>query len=196
MSTLHGFGKLPASGDFLHLNLNAAGREGVHQWLSQGLSSCVQQHSPTWWDHYFHMPMLAFISHSGMNGLLGPAPVAGVWMPSVDTVGRPFPFMAWAELHTNGPCATVVLQLAHVLTQALDENWPADRVEAAWLVHATPTAPDDTTTPGPHADGWWSVHSGPDGLALNWFNHVADTTPLSTVLDTLAPPPQAHSHVG
>lgn len=82
------FGKLPGMGDFAHRRLPASFREGWDHWLQTGLARMRDRHSD-WTASYLEAPLWCFV--------LGPQVVddqvwIGVLMPSVDGVGRYFPF--------------------------------------------------------------------------------------------------------
>ena len=88
------FGKLPGMGDFAHRRLPASFREGWDHWLQTGLARMRDRHAD-WTTSYLEAPIWCFV--------LGPQVVdaqvwIGVLMPSVDGVGRYFPFAIAAPL--------------------------------------------------------------------------------------------------
>jgi type VI secretion system protein ImpM len=82
------FGKLPGMGDFAHRRLPASFRDAWDPWLQRGLSRLRDRHAD-WTAHYLQAPVWCFALGPGVVGEDG---WIGVMMPSVDGVGRYFPF--------------------------------------------------------------------------------------------------------
>jgi type VI secretion system protein ImpM len=82
------FGKLPALGDFLRMDLPQGFIDPWDRWLQQGVLNCRESLGEAWQDCYFSAPIWRF---NLCPGLVGAAPVMGVMMSSVDRVGRQFP---------------------------------------------------------------------------------------------------------
>lgn len=92
------FGKLPGMGDFAHRRLPESFRSAWDLWLQRGLGRLRDRHAD-WTAHYLEAPVWCFA--------LGPRVVGegswiGVLMPSVDGVGRYFPFTLAVELGDAG----------------------------------------------------------------------------------------------
>ena len=98
------FGKLPSHGDFLRRRLSDAFVAAWDAWLQEGLASSRSALGDRWLDVYLTSPAWRF---AGNAGSCGPAPIAGVMVPSVDRVGRFFPLAIVAELpeHVSAPAA-------------------------------------------------------------------------------------------
>ncbi len=116
------FGKLPGMGDFAHRRLPEPFRSTWDLWLQRGLSRLRDRHAD-WTDRYLEAPIWCFA--------LGPQVVGesawiGVLMPSVDGVGRYFPFTLAVAL--DGAVAADSLQ-GEALGQAL--QWWARGTQAA-----------------------------------------------------------------
>jgi type VI secretion system protein ImpM len=88
------FGKLPGMGDFAHRRLPESFREGWDRWLQSGLAGLRLRHD-NWSERYLQAPLWCFVLG---EGVIGPGGWLGVLMPSVDGVGRYFPFTVAAEL--------------------------------------------------------------------------------------------------
>lgn len=91
------FGKLPGMGDFAHRRLPEGFRSVWDLWLQRGLARLRDQHAD-WTERYLEAPIWCFA--------LGPRVVGegawiGVLMPSVDGVGRYFPFTLAVELESS-----------------------------------------------------------------------------------------------
>ncbi|RYF83252.1 MAG: type VI secretion system-associated protein TagF, partial [Comamonadaceae bacterium] len=102
------FGKLPGMGDFAHRRLPEAFRERWDHWLQSGLMQLRHQHAD-WTARYLQSPLWFFVL---APQVAGPRPWLGVLMPSVDGVGRYFPF-------------TVARELAVPLGEIPPQSWPA-----------------------------------------------------------------------
>ena len=91
------YGKLPGMGDFAHRRLPESFRAVWDAWLQRGLARLRERHAD-WTDRYLEAPIWCFA--------LGPRVVGerawiGVLMPSVDGVGRYFPFTLAVELDAS-----------------------------------------------------------------------------------------------
>ncbi len=155
-------GKLPSLGDFASRRL-APGFLAVWDiWLAQGMQQLRQNDAAGWLDAYLASPTRRFllmpgalpggmadVLPDGMAGVLpgamadhstvepGPPAWAGVLMPSVDRVGRYFPFTIVQPLHRlpASPQQMHALwrrlgQLDELAADALHDDWPIDRLEA------------------------------------------------------------------
>jgi type VI secretion system protein ImpM len=96
------YGKIPARGDFLGRRLSRAFIEAWDGWLQQGLLAVKSALGPRWLDIYLTSPLWRFALTAGC---CGPRAVAGIVMPSVDSVGRYFPLMAGCELPAESDLA-------------------------------------------------------------------------------------------
>lgn len=83
------YGKLPAHGDFIQRNLSASFVKPWDEWLQHFVAGAKEKIGADWLDIYLTSPIWRFaLSH----GAVDDACWAGVLMPSVDLVGRYFPF--------------------------------------------------------------------------------------------------------
>lgn len=89
------YGKLPARGDFVSRRLDEAFRSAFDGWLERSIATSKRQLGSGWLPTYLRSPIWRFVL--GPN-LCGEPPVAGVMIPSVDRVGRYFPFIVAAQL--------------------------------------------------------------------------------------------------
>lgn len=95
------YGKLPWVGDFIVRNLEFTLHRQIDRWLSAGLSA-LRDTDPNWLEAYLSAPVWSFILPAGV---WGEQAVCGAIMPSVDKVGRYFPFIlffnqdAVADIH-------------------------------------------------------------------------------------------------
>lgn len=95
------FGKLPAHGDFLALHLAPDLRSSFDDLLSAGLLAFRQRRGEAWLEVYLTSPLWHFALGPGV---LTAQTVVGVMIPSVDAVGRYFPFAILTALaHPTPP---------------------------------------------------------------------------------------------
>lgn len=83
------YGKLPWTGDFITRNMDFSQCQLVDQWLSAGMAA-LQDADTNWLESYLSAPVWSFCVPAGVWA--EPA-VCGALMPSVDRVGRYFPFL-------------------------------------------------------------------------------------------------------
>jgi type VI secretion system protein ImpM len=92
------FGKLPSHGDFIERRVPEHFRETWDAWLQRCIAESQRTLGTNWLDCYLTGPVWRFVLSDGVAGDSG---FAGVLMPSVDRVGRYFPFTVVVELPTN-----------------------------------------------------------------------------------------------
>ena len=83
------YGKLPAYGDFISRNVNSNFIQHWDEWLQHFISGSREQLGEQWLDIYLTSPIWRFVLSPGV---IDNHVWAGVMMPSVDRVGRYFPF--------------------------------------------------------------------------------------------------------
>jgi type VI secretion system protein ImpM len=172
------YGKLPGLGDFASRRLTTDFVQHWDLWLAESLQAQRDALGDAWQDAYLHSPVWRFVSAPGILpitqlftdpealsdtasiALKGPAvPIAqpqspafmGVLMPSVDRVGRYFPFTLIQPLNT-WPRHALALEhlladlhhLEDVALDALNDDWGVDELERilqnwAPLSHAIPS---------------------------------------------------------
>lgn len=181
MRTPGWFGKLPGMGDFAHRRLPPSFREGWDHWLQTGLARMRDRHAD-WTASYLEAPLWCFV--------LGPQVVdaevwIGVLMPSVDGVGRYFPFAIAAPLadapeQLDAPALAAAQQwwtrAVAAALQGLEGDLDAERFDAllARTFDAAPgaadagnTALDTLALPGFGASLWLADPAAPEGARLS-----------------------------
>ncbi len=83
------YGKLPMHGDFVHRNLPAAFIKTWDEWLQLYIAGSKEQMGDEWLDIYLTSPIWRFVLSSGV---VDQQHWAGIMLPSVDQVGRYYPF--------------------------------------------------------------------------------------------------------
>jgi type VI secretion system protein ImpM len=130
-------GKLPAQGDFVSRRLDPDYIEVWDHWLSEGMLALCEQLGDDWLDAYLASPSWRFLLMPGvLAGSLGVSAWAGVLMPSVDRVGRYFPFTLVQPLDARLVSSPQMPALWHWLERlddlaadALHEDWDVERLE-------------------------------------------------------------------
>lgn len=82
------FGKIPARGDFVRAGLPRSFTDPWDAWLEAVIAGSREVLGKRWLPAWMEAPIWHFALPAGQ---CGPAPVLGVWMPSVDAAGRHFP---------------------------------------------------------------------------------------------------------
>ena len=98
------YGKLPTHGDFIRRRVSDEFVTVWDAWLQSSLVASRDALADRWLDIYLTSPAWRFVCGAGA---CGPAPVAGVMVPSVDRVGRYFPLTLVAELPATCTVAAV-----------------------------------------------------------------------------------------
>ncbi len=100
------YGKLPAKGDFITRNLPRDFIDRWDDWLQSGMNSSRQTLGDAWLDTYLTSPLWRFVLPVGVCGSTA---WAGVFMPSMDKVGRYFPLTVVRQIDgTRSPICTAV----------------------------------------------------------------------------------------
>lgn len=86
--TLGFCGKLPARGDFVSVGLPRRFVDPWHDWVQHMLAASRETLGERWEEIWLGAPVWRF---QLSPGLFGPDAAVGLWMPSVDRVGRYFP---------------------------------------------------------------------------------------------------------
>ncbi|MDZ7924900.1 MAG: type VI secretion system-associated protein TagF [Marinagarivorans sp.] len=88
------FGKLPAHGDFIYRDLPSHFISAWDAWLQGFIASSQQQLGEAWLDTYLTSPIWRFVIS---DGVVDGHAWLGIMLPSVDRVGRYFPFSIVAK---------------------------------------------------------------------------------------------------
>lgn len=125
------FGKIPAAGDFVVRNVDRNVREGLDKWLQQAMEASRKALGDAWLHSFLTAPVWRFLS----TGLGGQRTVLGVLIPSVDKVGRYFPFAILVELADLQPDARTLLDCDRLLDgleplglSVLDDDFDLDHL--------------------------------------------------------------------
>jgi type VI secretion system protein ImpM len=106
-NTIGFYGKLPAHGDFIHRGLPTQFINLWDAWL-QGFIKCSQEQlGENWLDIYLTSPIWRF---AFSEGVIDQHAWAGIMLPSVDRVGRYFPFSIAAKLSADENPLAIIAQ--------------------------------------------------------------------------------------
>lgn len=96
------YGKLPSYGDFIHRNLPSPFMAGWDNWLQTFVSSSQEKMGANWLDIYLTSPIWRYALSAGV---IDENQWTGIVLPSVDHVGRYYPFSIAIPLPGNiNPC--------------------------------------------------------------------------------------------
>ena len=162
------FGKVSTHGDFVSRRLPAGLVAAWDGWLQQCIRASRARLGDRWLQHYLTSPVWRF---AVSPGVLGPAGLGGVMMPSVDRVGRYFPLMIGA---TGAPPLQEWVKRHAAWFDALDElareslapGFTLERFDAASEpVFGPATGPDGAALHG-HSLWWREGEPGVDASPL------------------------------
>lgn len=94
------YGKIPLLGDFVHRGLTGRQIETWDEWLQGCMAESRRELGEAWLDYYLEAPVWYFAAGAGN---LGQQTWIGVLIPSVDRVGRYFPFSIIREYGHGSP---------------------------------------------------------------------------------------------
>lgn len=94
------YGKLPALGDFVHRGMSRRQIEVWDEWLQGCISESRRELGDEWLDYYLEAPVWYFAAGAGN---IDQQTWIGVLIPSVDRVGRYFPFSVMREFAGGSP---------------------------------------------------------------------------------------------
>lgn len=126
------FGKLPMHGDFVHRNLSTAFISCWDEWMQHYIAGSKEQIGDDWLDIYLTSPIWRFVFSPGV---VDENHWAGILMPSVDQVGRYYPFSVMLKLPAEiNPLEYISLQndwyenIEELSLQALDGEFDIDEL--------------------------------------------------------------------
>ena len=110
MDTVGLFGKLPAHGDFIQRNLSSGFINIWDEWLQHFIAGTKEQLGENWLDIYLTSPLWRFVFSAGV---IDENNWTGIMIPSVDRVGRYYPFSIIEKLPQSiNPFEYIQLQTA------------------------------------------------------------------------------------
>ncbi|MCF6261172.1 MAG: type VI secretion system-associated protein TagF [Gammaproteobacteria bacterium] len=126
------YGKLPMHGDFVHRNLPATFLKTWDEWLQLYVASSKEQMGDEWLDTYLTSPIWRFVLSAGV---IDKQHWAGIMLPSVDQVGRYYPFSIVMPLKPElNPLEFISFHthwfesIEELALQALEEQFSVDQL--------------------------------------------------------------------
>ena len=192
--TAAGFcGKIPARADFVQAGLPRSFTDPWHDWMQRMLAASRATLGEAWLPAWLEAPVWRFALRCGV---CGPEAVLGLWLPSVDRIGRHYPLtMAIAAADADRPRLIAegggfLAAAERAGREALANDLPpaelAERIAAAIL--AEPDDPGIDLQRQPAAPGIWWTDGGPrvpsDAFASPG---LPDVTTFAAMLDTAMP---------
>jgi type VI secretion system protein ImpM len=178
------YGKVPDLGDFVSRRLPMDFIQPWDSWLQDAITRSREQLDSEWLDVYLTSPIWRFVLSPG---IAGSSAWAGVMMPSVDRVGRYFPFTIANKLDSGIDPFLLVRsgqawfesaeQLA--LTMLDDPTPSLDELDVAAVALGSVLVEPATTKiePKQHNIGWWL----PDTEAIEFTELLDKYLPQLTI---------------
>jgi type VI secretion system protein ImpM len=145
------FGKLPSLGDFITRGLPASFTDPWHAWLVRGLADARQILGDRFEPAYMSAPVWRFALPCGVAG---PDAATGIFLPSVDAVGRLFPLTLAVTAASPFPFSVLVAaeEWFEKLEEAARTGLSQDFALDTWLEGlGRLIPPSDGTAPPPAA---------------------------------------------
>lgn len=159
------YGKLPARGDFVRSGLTAHFIAAWDDWAQAVLTGSRRIMGDAWMPAWLEAPVWRFALPEGLMGL---ETAVGLFMPSVDRVGRFFPLL-FASLHSGAPARAAAIEAADWLTAAelggraaLAEDLTPEDLAARISESPSPPESGDLLPPADAPDDWglwWTAGS-------------------------------------
>lgn len=191
-------GKVPNRGDFLTHNMIPDMRDLLFEWCQATMAVSREQLGDTWLDAYLTSPIWHFAAAPGVVCEQG---VIGTMIPSVDRVGRHFPFMVVAGFQGSGLEAWRQPDWSSTMEECvlavLDDDWDEgkwqQRLAAIELPAVTPSRlrwPEEEGNlmiPGAanEADCFRALLERGSGQAIWWTQGSAYVEPATLLTDGL-----------
>jgi type VI secretion system protein ImpM len=155
-------GKIPARGDFVQAGLPRAFTDPWDSWMQRTLAASRTALGEAWLPAWLEAAVWRFAL---MPGACGPDAAIGLWMPSVDRVGRYYPLTLAAVVpdadyptlmhESGGFLAAAECAGRAALANELAPDELAARLAAATTAPPTASGGDPLLCP-PHGGLWWT----------------------------------------
>ena len=106
------YGKIPSLGDFVSRRLPRSFISPWETWLQEVITNSREQLGELWLDHYLTCPLWRFVLSPG---ICGEQAWGGVLMPSVDRVGRYYPFTLVGRLDAACNLFLFLIEIYHII---------------------------------------------------------------------------------
>lgn len=161
-ATIGFHGKIPARGDFVQAGLPRDFIEPWDGWLQQMVAASRSALGEAWLPAWLEAPVWHFAL---TPGICGHGAVIGLWMPSVDSVGRYYP-LTLAAVGDHAETSELIRESGGFLTaaesagrDALEGDLPPEELAARLAVAVAAVAGDPAVNPSPcppEGGLWWT----------------------------------------
>ena len=177
------YGKMPAHGDFVRRGLPSSFVTPWDAWLSAGVAAARDQLEEGFAAVWDEAPAWRF---SLPAGICGPDAVAGVMLPSEDTVGRRFPLTAAALL----PPGVIPEEAWFARLEAAVRGARQGAIDADGMIRAMQSTPEPEPEPEAAAgDVLGMLGGGMAGMALGHPGAIAAVAPAASDAGQWRAPP-------
>jgi len=121
------YGKVPCKGDFVSRGLSRECIGNLDRWFQQGMTSSKGYLEDSWAEHYMIAPVWQFYISPGVLDCYG---WLGVFIPSIDSVGRKFPCLIGVPVLSPIVCLKqledqeeLLMQIETLLFDSLEDNF-------------------------------------------------------------------------
>lgn len=173
------YGKVPSQGDFVGRNLPADFVQAWDEWLQQRMHYLMSELGDAWLEHYLVSPIWRFYLP---RGVVNEQQWTGIWVPSVDKVGRYFPLVFAMPIHSSIS--------VYGIFDGKNNHW-YERLEGIALKTLTEllTAEEIERSLALEISGLDDFYSQPNkdmlSAASNWLAIGRNQQPLSLICDAL-----------
>lgn len=191
-------GKVPSRGDFLTHNIVPAVRDLLFEWCQASMAVSREQLGKAWLDAYLTSPIWHF---GAAPGVIAEPGLVGTLIPSIDRVGRHFPFLVLAGFEGSGLDAWRMPEwsatMEHCVLAVLADDWD----ESAWqqrlaAIELPPVGPSrlrwpslagNLVLPGAADESDWlrALLMRQPGQALWWTEGSAQVAPVTLISEGL-----------
>lgn len=153
------FGKLPSRGDFVREGLSRDFTDAWDEWWQRGLMATQRRPREEWLAAWLEAPVWRFVLPPG---LLGGEGILGLWLPSVDKVGRYYPLTIAAAARSDwaphvGVMTAFLVAAEEAGRDALEVDLePAELQQRVQAALAPGEAPTPAVEVAPGYASWWT----------------------------------------
>lgn len=155
------FGKIPSRADFVQAGLAREIIDAWYAWMSEMLAGSRSELNESWLPAWLEAPVWRFALPAGMCGADA---MLGLWMPSVDRVGRYFPLVIATTQADDDPRALAASGGAWLAeAEEIGRTALADDIDPQELARRLPPPPAPGGDFGPfgveakpHQGVWWT----------------------------------------
>jgi type VI secretion system protein ImpM len=189
-------GKIPARGDFVRAGLPLAFADPWDRWMERMLWASRSALDAEWLPAWLEAPVWRFAL---TPGVCGPDAVIGLWMPSVDRIGRYYP-LTIAAVASNTDAPALIRRGRGLLDaaeragrKAVEQELAPDQLAAHLAAAAAPpAAPATDPSLCPRRGGLWWTEGAPRVAASVFASTgLPDENTFSTMLVSCSTPPSA-----